>query len=315
MKQTPKTALLSGLFILGLGWCAATANAQTKKPVAKKAPAKTASSAGFKKLKGIKYKIVKDVPGKNAAIGDVVEFHILVKIDTMVIADSRKQNNGKPAGDRVEEVQGTGQWKAVLPMLCAGDSAIVEISCDTLLKVIPSDQVPSWMVKGKTIKVYLSIVSVKSMEEYTQEMQAKAAVQGMQDDKILQDYFAKNSIKAQKTESGVYYTIQQPGMGDKIVNGQTVTMNYTGKTLDGNVFDSNVDSNFHHPQPFDFVPGTGGVIKGWEDAALVLNKGTKATLYIPSQLAYGAQSPSPAIPANSILIFNVEVVDVKAEKK
>jgi len=165
------------------------------------------------------------------------------------------------------------------------------------------------------IKVYLSIVSVKTMEQYNQEMQAKAALQGILDDKTLQDYFTKNNIKPQKTESGLYYTIQQSGVGDKIANGDTVTMNYTGKTLDGNTFDSNVDSNFHHPQPFDFVPGTNGVIKGWEDAAVLLNKGSKATLYIPSQLAYGAQSPSAAIPPNSILMFTVEVVNVKPGKK
>jgi FKBP-type peptidyl-prolyl cis-trans isomerase len=53
------------------------------------------------------------------------------------------------------------------------------------------------------------------------------------------------------------------------------------------------------------------VIKGWDEGIALLNKGAKAVLYIPSQMAYGEQSPSPKIPANSILIFDVELVDFK----
>ncbi len=88
-------------------------------------------------------------------------------------------------------------------------------------------------------------------------------------------------------------------------------MKYTGKTLDGTPFDSNVDPKFGHVEPFKFVIGTGQVIPGWDEGVALLNKGAKGKLYIPSPLAYGPQGP-PAIGANAVLVFDVEVVNIAA---
>jgi len=271
------------------------------------------SGNGFKKFNGVEYKIVKDAPGKNAVKGDVVEFNILAKADTMVLGDSRKQLNGAPARMIVDTVTKPGSWQAIIPFLSAGDSAIVEISCDTLLKNIPptQQQLPPWLKKGKKITIYLSIVTIKSSEEAQKEATEKSSAQAGTDDKMLQDYFAKNNIKATKTASGLYYTIQKEGTGAPITSGQKVTMNYTGKTLDGKEFDSNLDEKFHHVKPFEFTSGSGGVIRGWDEGVMLLKKGSKATLYVPSTLGYGAQSPSPELPPNSNLIFEVEVLDAK----
>lgn len=315
MKNAPKIAVLSGLLIIGLGL--GTTNAQTKKPVAKKAPAKAATATGFKKLNGIKYKIVKDLPGRKAVKGDIIEYNLIAKQDDTVLFSTYK--SGKPTTDRVSEVKGPGQWQAVYPLVAAGDSVVIEISCDTMLKNIPPAQiaqgkVPPWLAKGRKITLYMSFTSIKSMDEYKKEADAKAAAQGQIDDKILKDYFAKNNITATRTPSGLYYIINKDGTGDNITAGEKITVNYTGKTLDGNIFDSNVDSTFggqHHVQPFDFTPGTGSVIKGWEEGALLFKKGTKATLYIPSYLAYGERGMGGAIPPNSILIFDVELTNIE----
>ena len=116
-------------------------------------------------------------------------------------------------------------------------------------------------------------MAIKSKEEYQkemetkqgqmqQEMQQKAAAQLPIDDKLLQDYFAKNNIKAQKTASGLYYTIQKPGTGAQITKGETVSMSYTGKTLNGAAFDSNVDTSIGHhgTAPLVFSVGVGQMI-------------------------------------------------------
>jgi len=271
------------------------------------------SGNGFKKINGVEYKIVKDAPGKTAVKGDIVEFNILAKVDTMVLGDSRKQMNGEPARMMVDTISKPGSWQAVIPFLSAGDSAIVEISCDTLLKNIPptQQQLPPWLKKGKKITIYLSIVSIKSSAEMQKEQTEKSSAQAGTDDKMLQDFFAKNNIKANKTASGLYYTIEKEGTGAPITSGQKVTMNYTGKTLDGKEFDSNLDEKFHHVKPFEFTSGAGGVIRGWDEGVMLLKKGSKATLYVPSTLAYGPQSPSPELAPNSNLIFTVEVTDVK----
>jgi FKBP-type peptidyl-prolyl cis-trans isomerase len=130
------------------------------------------------------------------------------------------------------------------------------------------------------------------------------------------DYFNSRHINPIKTSSGLYYSIQKDGTGATAKAGENVVMNYTGRLLDGTVFDSNIDSAFRHVQPLSFMLGTGRVIKGWDEGIGYLKPGAKATFYIPSSLAYGAQSRpgNPAnpkgIPANSVLIFEVELVSV-----
>ena len=101
------------------------------------------------------------------------------------------------------------------------------------------------------------------------------------------------------------------------MSGDSVTMNYTGTLLDGTKFDSNTDTAFKHTQPYKFILGKGAVIKGWDEGVALLKSGSKAVFYIPSSLAYGAQArpgggANPkGIPANSILLFDVELVNAK----
>jgi FKBP-type peptidyl-prolyl cis-trans isomerase FkpA len=290
------------------------------------------SGGDMKHINGVSYKIIKDVPGKNAKIGDVVEFNILVKTDTVpgqtaILADSRKQ--GRPSVTKIDSTpKQIGDFQAVLPFMSVGDSALVEVSCDTILKTVPPNQMgnlPKWLRKGNKVSISVTIVSIKTYEEYTNEMKgkqeqaqqeakAKAAQQMPIDDKILTDYFAKNNIKAEKTASGLYYTIQKPGAGAQVTKGQVVSMMYTGKGLDGKAFDSNVDTSVGHHgnKPLQFAQGMGQMIPGVDEGAGLLKKGAKATFYLPSPLAYGAQSPSPNIAPNSILVFDVEITDVKA---
>ncbi len=313
-----------------------------KKPAAKPAAAKPAAAkkatgggikvdGTFKTIKGVSYKIVRDVPGKNAEIGGGLEFNLIAKCDTLVLGDSRMQNGGKPVTAPVTAVDQPAQFQSVFPMLSAGDSVLMSISCDTILSTVPAEQrgqLPPWLKSGNRVSIYLSVVSVKSKEDMekeaekakaaqeaaAKEAQAGAMKQVETDDKILQDYFKKNNIKATKTASGLYYKINEEGKGAKVVNGNTVSMNYTGKLLDGTPFDSNVDPAFNHVEPFKFPVGGHQVIAGWDEGIALFNKGTKATLYIISPLAYGPRGAGPKIGPNSVLIFDVEVVDIVTEK-
>ncbi len=130
------------------------------------------------------------------------------------------------------------------------------------------------------------------------------------DDKVLQDYFAKNHIKATKTPSGLYYTINKPGSGDNCKRGQAVTMLYYGYTLDGKRFDGNMEKDTYKPagNAFTFNLGQHQVIAGWDEGVALLNKGSRATLYLPSGLAYGARGAGGAIGPNAVLAFDVEVI-------
>lgn len=95
------------------------------------------------------------------------------------------------------------------------------------------------------------------------------------------------------------------GTGAEAVNGKTVTVHYTGKLENGTVFDSSVAR-----APFDFQLGAGTVIEGWELGVAGMKVGGKRTLTIPPELGYGSRDMG-AIPPNSTLIFDVELLDVK----
>lgn len=273
-----------------------------------------AQNGGFKKTEnGLEYKIVKDQKGTAAKIGDYMEFHIRYKLGDSVLFNSRDLNNNQPVPLTVTAPQFKGDLPEGFTMLSEGDSAVFRVSVDSILK--NSDQpMPPEFQKGKNQKLQfeIQVVRVQDPKERTKEMQSNAEKQRTTDDQLIQDYLKSNNITtAQKTQSGVYYNITKRGNGATPAAGDSVSMNYTGMLLNGQKFDSNVDPQFQHVMPFWFTLGVGQVIPGWDEGIAQLPKGTKATLYIPSGMAYGSQDRSPQIPANSVLVFDVEVVDVK----
>ncbi|SNC68545.1 FKBP-type peptidyl-prolyl cis-trans isomerase [Hymenobacter gelipurpurascens] len=130
----------------------------------------------------------------------------------------------------------------------------------------------------------------------------------VRDKEIIEAYIKANNLTAQRQEpSGLYVVITEPGTLPLPTKGQTVSVLYTGTTLDGKVFDSTASRG---NTPFDFPIGMGKVIAGWDEGIALLGKGGKATLLIPSGLAYGPYGIGPIAP-NSVLRFDVEVTDIK----
>ena len=113
------------------------------------------------------------------------------------------------------------------------------------------------------------------------------------------------------TSSGLQYLDMKKGTGVSPTKGQTITVNYTGKLIDGKTFDSNVDPAFHHVQPFSTPIGVGRVIKGWDEGMLTMKVGGKRRLIIPASLGYGPNGMPPTIPGGATLIFDVELLKVQ----
>lgn len=113
--------------------------------------------------------------------------------------------------------------------------------------------------------------------------------------------------KLQKTRSGLQYALLTEGEGPLVKKGQQITVHYTGWLRDcSSKFDSSRGG-----RPFSFKVGEGLVIDGWEEAALLLHVGDKATLVIPPKLGYGAEGSPPEIPGSATLVFNIEVLAAK----
>lgn len=112
------------------------------------------------------------------------------------------------------------------------------------------------------------------------------------------------------TDSGLQYVILEEGSGDTPLVGDTVFVDYTGWLTDGSMFDSSITRG----QPFSFPLGAGRVIRGWDEGIALLNPGSRAVLVIPAELAYGAVD-RPGIPANSTLVFEVELQTVEGAQR
>jgi FKBP-type peptidyl-prolyl cis-trans isomerase len=106
------------------------------------------------------------------------------------------------------------------------------------------------------------------------------------------------------TKSGLQYRVVQKGAGNSPKPADEVTVHYRGTLLDGTEFDSSIKRG----QPATFP--VGGVIPGWTEALQLMKPGSKYELFIPPELAYGANSPPP-IPPNSLLKFDVELISIK----
>lgn len=115
-----------------------------------------------------------------------------------------------------------------------------------------------------------------------------------------------DTSKIVTTASGIKYVTLSEGSGDPAASGKVVTVNYSGYLKDGTIFDSSVERN----EPITFVLGQGQVIKGWEEGLMLMKKGSKVQFMIPPQLAYGSMAMGK-IPANSVLIFDIEMLDIQ----
>ncbi len=124
--------------------------------------------------------------------------------------------------------------------------------------------------------------------------------------KSKKEQFDKLSKNMLVTPNGAYYEITRHGKGKKAGKGDTVQVHYTGKLMDGTVF----DSSYRRNEPFAFTLGSGQVIPGWEEGIEQLHEGDSAVLLIPSDMAYGANGAGGVIPPHADLIFEVELVKV-----
>jgi FKBP-type peptidyl-prolyl cis-trans isomerase FkpA len=256
---------------------------------------------------GLKYQLHDDnEETRKAKVGDIMTIQFLRKnAKDSFLRDTHKEP--APLKLMLQVPPFKGSFEEGLAMLSKGDSATFFVSADSLFGK-SMGQMPPGIAKGSDITFNVKVVEVQNEEEYRKAETAAAAKQKGVDEKIIADYLAKNGLtgKAQKTEQGTYYVITQPGTGGTPNRGDIVKVDYTGKLLDGKTFDSSVGG-----QPIELPIGVGQVIPGWDDAILKLKKGEKATLVIPSTLAYGAAGSPPKIPANSVLLFDVTLIDFR----
>ncbi len=128
------------------------------------------------------------------------------------------------------------------------------------------------------------------------------------DDTLIDQYLVQHGdTNYYVTASGLRVIIQNPGFGSNPVSGQTVRINYQGRLLDGTVF----DDTYNNQNAFTFTIGDGSVVPGLNEGVQYIKERGKVTLYIPSPLGFQDHAYGTLIPANSILVFDVDLLSIQ----
>lgn len=208
-----------------------------------------------------------------------------------------------------------------------GDS----IQFESTARTIFGENFPPSMRGEDLVKVNIGAFDIMDQAEieafFNQTMEAedkkkadRAIVMLAEEAKTIEDYVKENGLNAARTESGLYYVIEREGTGEATTPNTTMYVDYAGYLLDGKIFDTSIaevakaNNIFNEQRPYEALPvnvGMGQVIPGWDEGLLLLKKGSKAKFIIPSPLGYGENGAGAAIPANSILVFDVEVKNVQ----
>jgi FKBP-type peptidyl-prolyl cis-trans isomerase len=275
---------------------------------------------------GIEYKYIKEGKEKTKD-GDFVLYQFTAKTAEDSVFISSYDQPVPPYLQHSDTAEAMTGIDEIFLNLNKGDSIVINSQAEKVF----GPNLPPFLKSEDKVIISIGVINVLEEEIFQdyfndlvaeqQKKQAEEAEQQLEEDvQAIENYISENNLNATRTESGLFYVIEDEGAGRQVEQGNTISVNYTGYVLDGTVFDTSVESKAKESntynesrtyEPISFEVGQGMVIPGWDEGLQYLKKGSKAKLLIPSPLAYGPSQRGEVIKPNSILIFDVEVTDVK----
>ncbi len=265
---------------------------------------------------GYEYQIVRKGSDEPIPVNSYLFFNMSLMADDSLLQSTSTM--GKPSVLKLmEDNKNYGQLEPLIDLMATlheGDSLLFFFPLDSF-----DNKPPAFEGITGPLVYHVSIVDVMNEADFQThsdsiQKELDAVKQVVRDrlpeieSKVKTNYdaFKKGDLKDQikTTASGLRYVIHEQGDGPLPVKGDQVSVHYYGM-LDADA--KEFDTSFKAGQPYQFPLGMGQVIPGWDEGILLLNKGSKATLFIPASLAYGAAGSPPIIPENADLIFYVEV--------
>lgn len=232
---------------------------------------------------GLEYKITEKGSGEQAAVGSRVKVHYTGKLEDGTQFDS-SLDRGEPFAFELGAGMVIKGWDEGIALMRVGDKVTLKI---------PADLGYGERGAGGVIPPNATLIFDVELLEVMPPIK-------------IEEFEVKNKVSS-KTESGLEFILVEEGSGTKATPGNTVNVHYTGYLEDGTIFDSSLKRD----QPFSFVLGMGKVIKGWDEGIALMKEGDKARLIIPASLGYGESGAGGVIPPNAVLIFDVELLEVK----
>ncbi len=262
---------------------------------------------------GLKYKIIKDEPGKKAEISNLVSLHMVaVSATGKEIKNSYKEKGGKQILFPVKASTYDGDLYYAVSQLSKGDSAIFAINADSLYMKTFRKPRPEFVPAGSDVLFTIKVFEIYDQKAYRDSLLKNQKKdfdekRAEEEDAAIKNYLLQNDLEGFQTQTGLYLVLDNMDE-DAVVakDGQTVVIQYECRLLDGTM----VESTYEMGKPFTFVAGTNAIIPGWEEGVKLTPIGTSSKLIIPSRLAYRHMEKGRIKP-HSVLVIDVEVISAR----
>lgn len=252
---------------------------------------------GFDKAEnGVYYKVIEKGQGeRKPQLGD----YLFLVASYTSNNDSITAFAEREITDVMREHAFVGDLYDAYSLMCEGDHMQFAIKADSFFLIsigFPAEELPKYITNEDVIYFDINLKKIKSLNDFQVE-----------EEQTINAYIQENNITIEPTNEGLYFISEQEGSGELATEGKVVSVHYTGKFLDGTIFDSSVERG----EPMKFTLGQDPLIPGFTQAVQMMNKGAKATIIIPSNLGYGQSNPNLPIPPFTPLLFELEIIDIQ----
>lgn len=240
-----------------------------------------------------------------ASPGDYITVNLTYKTldDSVFFSANRKFQLTDPSFE--------GSIDECFAMMAEGENTTFILPAEGFFLKTLQTELPSFLQPDSRMKITVDMIEIQTGEEYRKEKEAFLhwiEDFGDYEKVILRQFIEEEKLPVELMGSGIYFINLIPGTGKKVELGDTITINYEGRFLNGKFFDSTIKRN----EPFQFVYGTEWqVVKGLDEAIGRMKEGEKSLVILPSGLAFGSGGSSTGIiPPFTSLIFEVEILKV-----
>jgi FKBP-type peptidyl-prolyl cis-trans isomerase FkpA len=192
-------------------------------------------------------------------------------------------------------------------MMHIGDSAIFKIDAYKFYQLTSALPSPDCIHKGDKLIFYVRLINIMTAEDIQREFERIQRMKLKNEQDLLNDYLISNDVDLEVKGSGIYINEIKKGTGKTPQIGDSITLHYEGTLINNEPFDSSIMRG----KPFSFVFGDSSLMKGWTEGIGMMQEGGKATIIIPSNLAYGERGVGEVIPPYSTVIFEINLLKVK----
>ncbi len=260
---------------------------------------------------GLKYRVVDDKGAEKPRMGDVIFMNM-----SHYLGDSMIYNTTDDGFFLNPNIGAPPDVREILNLAGEGDSIQIQMSLGryaafTRLPISPrmdTTQLVTWNIR------------VTEIENESTVLERNRIAQSQTDKELIEAFIVKNNLEAQVTDEGVYYVILKEGNGVYPKEGSEVFLEYSMSLLDGTLIDTSSEERARTNEMFNpnrvygprsLTIGDREILRGWNIGIPKFSKGGKGKLLIPSYLAYGPSGYGSQIGPNTVIVFDVEVVDLK----